>query len=461
MDEYLTSVRELEARLGRLEGWARNPKPKVDAKPPVDVPNTADIVGRTRLMFDLAHLAIQTDSTRLVTILLSGTSLVPPIKGVNLAHHDLSHHGQDPAKLAQLRLVETEKMRLLGGLLDKLKATKEAGGNLLGRTMVFFGSNLGNASSHSCRNLPCCWRAEGSSTASTWRSARRARRWATCSCRCCAAWGSRPTSSAPARRRWRAWTRRGERGRFVLLPCALFITMPADSPYCEDAAMASYKGHLMLAAPLGAAYGAAALMRPQFDWGVPLLGTSLCTIGGLLPDLDSDSGVSVRELFGLASTLTAVLLLQPVRNLGFTLDQSMALVIAAYLFMRLRRVGHLPQDDRPPGMFHSIPAMLIAGLAVYLAYPGTDFFLKCYLGGAVMAGYLSHLVLDEFYSIDFNGVRLKFNQFAGTALKFGSPSWPATLCTYAILFALGYVVWSNGLPDFAKMAATWKTVAIR
>jgi hypothetical protein len=105
-------------------------------------------------MFDLVHLALQTDSTRLITILLLGTSLVPPIAGVTQGHHDLSHHGQDPNKIAQLEKVEREKLGTLRDLLRKLKETKEEDATLLDRTMVFFGSNLGNASSHSTRNLP-------------------------------------------------------------------------------------------------------------------------------------------------------------------------------------------------------------------------------------------------------------------------------------------------------------------
>jgi Protein of unknown function (DUF1552) len=154
VDEYFTSVRELEGRLAKAEEWAKKPKPKVDAKPPQDISNPGDLIGRTRLLFDLTHLALQTDSTRIITILLGGASLVPPIPGVTMAHHDLSHHGQDPAKLAQLKIVEVEKLRLLRDLLAKLRQTKEEGTSLLDRTMVLFGSNLGNASSHSCSNLP-------------------------------------------------------------------------------------------------------------------------------------------------------------------------------------------------------------------------------------------------------------------------------------------------------------------
>jgi hypothetical protein len=154
LDEYFTSVRELEQRLARAEEWAKRPKPKVAAKQPQDVANGSDLVGKTRLLFDLTHLALETDSTRLVTIMLLGTSNVPPIPGVNDGHHNLSHHGQDPGKLAQLKIVETEKMKLLADLLGKLKQSKEEGQPLLDRTMVYFSSNLGNASNHNCKNLP-------------------------------------------------------------------------------------------------------------------------------------------------------------------------------------------------------------------------------------------------------------------------------------------------------------------
>src|SRR4029077_5794632 len=95
LDEYLTSVRELEQRLVIDESWARRPKPRVTAEPPRDIPNAADLIGRTRLLFDLTHLALQTDSTRLIPIRWAVPSFPPPIPGVTLGHHDLSHHGKD------------------------------------------------------------------------------------------------------------------------------------------------------------------------------------------------------------------------------------------------------------------------------------------------------------------------------------------------------------------------------
>jgi Protein of unknown function (DUF1552) len=154
LDEYITSVRDLEKRLARDEAWAKKPKPKVGVAPPKDITDVADLLGRTRLLFDLTHLAFQTDSTRLVTIMLGGSTYKPPIPGVTLGHHDLSHHGKDPGKLAQLETVEVETMKAVRHLLAKLKTTKEEGSNLLDRSMVFLGSNLGDGSSHSVKNLP-------------------------------------------------------------------------------------------------------------------------------------------------------------------------------------------------------------------------------------------------------------------------------------------------------------------
>lgn len=154
LDEYLESIRELERRLVIDERWVKTPKPAVDAEPPEDITNKSDLIGRTRLLFDLTHLAIQTDSTRLITIMLSGTTSSPPIEGVTLGHHDLSHHGKDPGKLAQLRIVESECLKVFHDLVAKLKQSREGEATLLDRTMVYLGSNLGDASSHSTNNLP-------------------------------------------------------------------------------------------------------------------------------------------------------------------------------------------------------------------------------------------------------------------------------------------------------------------
>lgn len=138
----------------RQQEWERTPKPKVDAKLPKDINDNADIIGKAQVLFDLAHLAFETDSTRIITILMQGDFLVPPIPGVSEGYHTVSHHGQNKEPIAQLAIIEEEHIKQLGGLLKKLKQTQEDEQPLLDRTMVLYGSNLGNASSHDNRNMP-------------------------------------------------------------------------------------------------------------------------------------------------------------------------------------------------------------------------------------------------------------------------------------------------------------------
>jgi Protein of unknown function (DUF1552) len=129
-------------------------RPRLDLQPPRDITDHTDLIGRMRLLFDLVPLVLQTDSTRVMTIFLQGGNSIPPVKGVTIDHHNLSHHGRDPAKIDQLRKIEEAELCVVRDLLGKLKSKDEGGSPLLDKTMVLFGSNLGNANSHDTRNLP-------------------------------------------------------------------------------------------------------------------------------------------------------------------------------------------------------------------------------------------------------------------------------------------------------------------
>jgi hypothetical protein len=154
LDQYFQSVRELEGRLQRNIEWENLPKPKVDYPQPKDIADANEVIARSKLMFDLIRLALQTDSTRVVTLSLSTFSVVPHVPGVKSETHGLTHHGNEPEKIAELRKIEEAQMTAFGDLLKGFRAVNETGGTLLDHTQVLYGSCLGNANSHSNQNLP-------------------------------------------------------------------------------------------------------------------------------------------------------------------------------------------------------------------------------------------------------------------------------------------------------------------
>lgn len=153
LEEYVESVRETERQLVKSEEWVHRPKPEVEAKAPVDPANRAQIVTQLRNVCDMTYLAFKTDSTRVVSFGYFQQNNVE-IEGVSNGYHPLSHHGQDPNNIAQLKLIERELFDELHVLLTKLRDTPEGDSNLLERTTIVVTSNLGNGSNHSNKNLP-------------------------------------------------------------------------------------------------------------------------------------------------------------------------------------------------------------------------------------------------------------------------------------------------------------------
>lgn len=143
LEEYHTSVRELERRLQVAEVWEQKPKPTVAAQPPVDIDDQREFATRTRLFFDVIRLALETDSTRIVTLFVDTTVL-----------HPITHHGNRPEVLADLRAKEESQFNVLAGFLQGLADTREQDQSLLDRTMVLYGTCMGSANSHANNNLP-------------------------------------------------------------------------------------------------------------------------------------------------------------------------------------------------------------------------------------------------------------------------------------------------------------------
>jgi hypothetical protein len=153
MELMFSSVREAEQALVRSEAWLNKPKPQVNYRAPQADPDSNLIKERENLWLDLSRLALQTDSTRVILLSLGDVGRAQ-LDGLNLAHHDASHHGKDESKIEQLALIEETELKLLSRFLTTMQQVKEADATLFDHTSILNVSNLGNASAHSCSNLP-------------------------------------------------------------------------------------------------------------------------------------------------------------------------------------------------------------------------------------------------------------------------------------------------------------------
>ncbi len=154
LEEYFYSVRQAEKDLAQAQAWLARPKPQVEAKAPHDIFDQTDLIGRIRLLLNLVPLIVQTDSSRVISIVIQHNHGIPKINGVDSEHHNLSHHGRDPKRIHQLLKIERAIMGCFDEFLTAMKTKREAGGTLLDHTLTLLGSNLGNASAHDPRNNP-------------------------------------------------------------------------------------------------------------------------------------------------------------------------------------------------------------------------------------------------------------------------------------------------------------------
>ena len=154
LGEYFAAIRAAEKELAASDAWLDRPKPEVNVEVPKDIAEPSELLGRIRTLMNLIPLMLQTDSTRVVSLMIQDHGAVPNIAGVQAGHHPLSHHGQDPAKIAQLKIIESGILSTFSDFLTQLGQRSAQGARLLDHTAVLFGSNLGNANAHDPSNLP-------------------------------------------------------------------------------------------------------------------------------------------------------------------------------------------------------------------------------------------------------------------------------------------------------------------
>jgi hypothetical protein len=149
LDEYFTSIRDVEKRLELRQRWANLPKPKS----PFDKPADKNLVEDLPMLYELIALALQTDSTRIATLEIGGDFL-PQNLGIDKSHHTLSHHGNDPKAIADLITLESYQIEHFGKFITRLSKMRDGDKTLLDSTSVLFGSGMGNANSHKNSDLP-------------------------------------------------------------------------------------------------------------------------------------------------------------------------------------------------------------------------------------------------------------------------------------------------------------------
>jgi hypothetical protein len=154
LDQYLTSIRELEGQLAKAAEWESLPKPKTDVPMPEDITDTARLIEKVGELLKVVQLALQTDSTRVVSLFVETLGVLSGISGVKTETHALTHHGNRPEMIQELQQIETGQFRVLSDFLTGLAGAKDETGSLLDQTMVLYGTCMGNANGHTNTNWP-------------------------------------------------------------------------------------------------------------------------------------------------------------------------------------------------------------------------------------------------------------------------------------------------------------------
>ena len=200
--------------------------------------------------------------------------------------------------------------------------------------------------------------------------------------------------------------------------------------------MADFQTHITTSTVIGIGYGAAGYLKLDAPLETCALAAGLCSVSGMLPDLDSDSGVPVRETMSLAAAVVPLLMMDRFSHLGWSHETMVFAGMVLYLAIRFGVAAIFKKYTVHRGMWHSIPAAATVGLLAFLICSCDDMTMRWYKAAAVVIGFLSHLLLDELWSIGVRRGRLHFKKSFGTAMKFYSGSMWANVSTYGKLALL-------------------------
>jgi membrane-bound metal-dependent hydrolase YbcI (DUF457 family) len=199
--------------------------------------------------------------------------------------------------------------------------------------------------------------------------------------------------------------------------------------------MADFKTHMTVSTIAGVLYGLGG-----YQSNLPIescvIGGALCSVSGMLPDLDSDSGIPLREAVGFASAFVPMLLVERLSRFGLSHEMMLVATIVVYFVLRFGIAELFRRYTVHRGMWHSIPAALSASLFAFLVCSCENMGLRLFKTVAIFVGFMSHILLDEIWSVEFRRGRYTFKHSFGTALKFWGQSRVANIFSYVLLTLL-------------------------
>jgi len=209
--------------------------------------------------------------------------------------------------------------------------------------------------------------------------------------------------------------------------------------------MAGFKTHVTFSSMLGVGYAAGGYAMYDMPWPSCLIAGGLCGVAGMLPDLDSGSGRPIRESMGFAAAVVPMMLIARFETLQVPYELMVLSAAGLYLLIRFGGAWALSKYTVHRGMFHSIPAAILAGLLAFLltGCNNIDVDVRIFKAGGLFAGYMSHLLLDEIWSIEWHHGLLRTKKSFGTALKFWGHDMWGNLSVYLKLAIVAFLVFGD------------------
>lgn len=204
--------------------------------------------------------------------------------------------------------------------------------------------------------------------------------------------------------------------------------------------MADFKTHITASSILGVGYASVGYAIFDVPPAHALVAAALCSVAGMLPDLDSNSGIPQREMLSFVSVCIPMLMIDRFEQLHLNHEQMVFAAGVMYVLIRFGIGNLFKKFTKHRGMWHSIPAALVAGMATFMVCLTPDVQIRVYKAWAVVVGFISHLVLDEVYAVNWEGKLPKAKKSFGTAMKFFGKDRLPNLLAYTNLILLAFLI---------------------